>query len=332
MKSFLDILICPVCGEGLERSGGSLRCPRGHSYDLSRAGYVNLLPPGKGRNAKSGDEKAMIRARAAFLRKGYYDPMDAGIASMLAERMPDTPSGALTVIDMGAGEGTHTCRIARLLGEITGRRTAALGFDASKHGAESGCAYARSLGLLPPDALGRPEENGPEENFSDGAAVLCLPGNLFRLPVRDGAADAALSLFAPIAWEETARILSPGGLFLAASSGREHLIELRRMLYDEVRYTDFHPTPPAGSGFALAERRTLSFTVEAESAEDVRNLFMMTPFCRRVPEERCREAQEAGSLRVTAEIELSLFRLTAVETETEAVPGAAEADGKTGVL
>ncbi len=312
MKSFLDILICPVCGEGLERSGGSLRCPRGHSYDLSRAGYVNLLPPGKGRNAKTGDEKAMIRARAAFLRKGYYGPMDEAIASLLAGYMSGLPGGTLPLIDMGAGEGTHTCRVAGLLTRMTGKEVSALGFDASKYGAESGCGYARSLGFLPRDALGSPDENISEEREGSGTSVLCLPGNLFRLPVRDGAADAALSLFAPIAWDEAARILSPGGLFLVVSSGREHLIEMRRMIYDEVRYTDFHPEAPRDSGFALLERKTLSFAVEAESAEDVKNLFMMTPFFHRVPADRLREVEEAGRMRVTAEAELSLFRLTDV--------------------
>ncbi len=270
MKSFLDILICPVCGEGLERSGGSLRCPRGHSYDLSRAGDVNLLPPGKGRNAKTGDEKAMIRARAAFLRKGYYEPMDEAIASLLAGNMSGLSGSSLTLIDMGAGEGTHTCRIAGLLARGTGKEVSALGFDASKYGAESGCGYARSLGFFPRNALGcpdGPDEDRSEEREEPGTAVLCLPGNLFRLPVRDGAADVLLSLFAPIAWDEAARILSPDGLFLVVSSGREHLIELRRMMYDEVRYTDFHPEAPRDSGFMLLERKTLSFAVETESAE-----------------------------------------------------------------
>lgn len=313
MKSFLDILICPVCGESLERSGGSLRCPCGHSYDLSRAGYVNLLPPGKARNAKTGDEKAMIRARAAFLRKGYYGPMDEAAASLLAGTVSGFSGSSLTLIDMGSGEGTHTCRIAGLLTRGTGKEVSALGFDASKYGAESGCGYARSLGFLPQNALGCPdvpEEDESEKHNEPGTAVLCLPGNLFHMPVRDGAADAALSLFAPIAWDEAARILSPGGLFLVVSSGREHLLELRRMIYDEVRYTDFHPEAPRDSGFMLIERKTLSFAAEIESAEDVKNLFMMTPFFHRVPAERLREAEEAGRMRVTAEAELSLFRLT----------------------
>ena len=35
--------ICPKCKAPLTVSGGSLRCPDGHCYDISSGGYVNLL-------------------------------------------------------------------------------------------------------------------------------------------------------------------------------------------------------------------------------------------------------------------------------------------------
>ena len=71
---------------------------------------------------------------------------------------------------------------------------------------------------------------------------------------------------------------------LVISSGREHLIELRRILYDEVRLTDFHPAPPPGTPFELLERTEVSFPLELEDPEDIRSLFAMTPFFHRVPE------------------------------------------------
>ena len=42
-------LTCPVCGEKTNRpprlipDGKTLRCPKGHSFDVSAKGYVNLL-------------------------------------------------------------------------------------------------------------------------------------------------------------------------------------------------------------------------------------------------------------------------------------------------
>ena len=38
-----EVLICPVCGAALGEASGALRCERGHSFDLAREGYVNLL-------------------------------------------------------------------------------------------------------------------------------------------------------------------------------------------------------------------------------------------------------------------------------------------------
>lgn len=301
-----DLLICPLCRERLgyaEGSASALRCPGGHSYDVSRAGYVNLLPPGKGRNARSGDERDMIRARSAFLRRGAYDPIDRAAAELLGEHLSEAvPARERILCDMGAGEGTHTVKIARLLHEKTGQSVLALGFDASKHGAESGCRYARSEGCF-------------DDGGSNPVRVVCLPANLFRLPVGDGCADAALSLFAPIAWEETARILCENGLFLTVSSGREHLLELRRILYDEVRFTEFHPAPPEGSPFVFLGRTTIAFPVELENPERIRELFTMTPFFHRVPAVGRERLEKTDSLTVTAQAELSLWRRTSPEED-----------------
>ena len=299
-----DILICPLCGAPLTKTAevpAVFRCAAGHAYDEARAGYVNLLPPGKGRNKKTGDERPMIRARAAFLRRGFYDPADRAAASLLKEHLPGESGEELLLCDMGAGEGTHTAGIALTLARDTGRSVYALGFDASKHGAESGCRYAHSLGLFPEDGEALP---------AGSARVLCLPANLFRLPVKNGAADAALSLFAPIAWEEAARILKKDGLFLVISAGREHLIELRRVLYDEVRLTDFHPEAASDTPFTLLERREIDFPLELESPEDIGNLFAMTPVFHRVPERGRERLAALNRLTVTARMELSLWRKT----------------------
>ena len=63
---FSPFLICPHCGGALQREGGSLLCDgrtgRKHCYDIAAAGYVNLLPPGKGGNAHTGDDAGMIAA------------------------------------------------------------------------------------------------------------------------------------------------------------------------------------------------------------------------------------------------------------------------------
>ena len=70
----MSLFCCPVCGGPLRREEQVLRCPKRHSYDLSREGYVYLLPPNQRHSSAPGDDKGMAAARRDFLSKGegYY--------------------------------------------------------------------------------------------------------------------------------------------------------------------------------------------------------------------------------------------------------------------
>ena len=293
MKDLLHLIVCPVCGGDLHRAPGekSVICPCGHTFDVSRAGYINMLPPGKGRNAKTGDDDRMVRARAAFLSCGYYEKISTALAGFLLPYLPPSP----VICDMGCGEGYHTTNLASHWPDA-----AVLGFDASKEAAETGCKRAKRLGMLPPDGIGIPTE---------GTAVCCLPGNLFHLPMRDHSADAAVSLFAPIAGTECSRILKPGGLLAVVSSGRDHLLEMRRLIYDDVRLNETLPDAP--DGFTPVGRESLTYTVTLGSAEEIESLFVMTPFYYKTTEAGRKRLLDRETLTVTVSVDYSFFRADA---------------------
>ena len=60
-------LACPIDGNKLEQNDGQLVCENGHTFDIARQGYVNLLPVQHKRSKQPGDSKAMVLARTAFL-------------------------------------------------------------------------------------------------------------------------------------------------------------------------------------------------------------------------------------------------------------------------
>lgn len=94
---------CPVCGGTLSRNGGSFACPKGHSFDRAKSGYVNLLLPG-GKHAKlPGDNRMMVNARREFLEKGFYRPM--------ADELAREVSAAL--FRSGRGSAAAGCRLRR---------------------------------------------------------------------------------------------------------------------------------------------------------------------------------------------------------------------------
>jgi 23S rRNA (guanine745-N1)-methyltransferase len=192
LADVVEDLICPHCGAGLRMSGNSVRCPRGHVFDVARQGYVNLLPG----EAKAGtaDTAEMVEARALFLGSGSYEPVAAGVADAVLGAL-DT-DGAGCVVDVGAGTGYY---LARVLDEAPLLRGLAL--DLSKYA-------ARRAARAHPRA---------------GSAVADTWGTL---PVLTGAAAFVLDVFAPRNGAEFARILAPQGALIVVTPNPGHLSEL----------------------------------------------------------------------------------------------------------
>ena len=75
------MLICPKCKQKLKTQNelsiinNSYKCDKGHTYDISKEGYANLLDSKTG----SGDNDILIKAREKFLSKCYYDKLKEAI-------------------------------------------------------------------------------------------------------------------------------------------------------------------------------------------------------------------------------------------------------------
>ena len=95
LADIVDLLHCPVCGDALRETGGALRCAAGHSFDIARQGYVNLVPA-------PGDTAAMVTAREAFLGAGHLD------------FVPLAAHGV--VVDAGSGPAHHLANTRAELG------------------------------------------------------------------------------------------------------------------------------------------------------------------------------------------------------------------------
>ncbi|MHB1017844.1 MAG: putative RNA methyltransferase [Coriobacteriia bacterium] len=191
MAEWHTLLACPHCGAELAESSGALSCAAGHSFDIARQGYVNLLPG----DAEPGtaDTRDMVAARAAFFRAGHYRPLIEAVAATTADAAGDVPG---CIIDAGAGTGEY---LAAALDAAPDRQGLAL--DISKHA-------ARVAARAHPRAA---------------AAVCDIWG---RLPVRDGVAAVVMSVFSPRNAPEIARVLAPGGALVIATPTSHHLQEL----------------------------------------------------------------------------------------------------------
>src|SRR5580692_1180623 len=113
------MLLCPVrdCHLALVREQRRMVCPRGHSFDIARSGYINLLQPQERRSKRPGDSVAAVAARRRLHDRGVTTPLRDAIGEIMAVRPDDV------VLDAGCGEGFY-------LGTLAGET----GFDA--HGVD----------------------------------------------------------------------------------------------------------------------------------------------------------------------------------------------------
>ncbi len=260
MNELLNCLLCPVCGEPLKSENTRLVCPRSHSYDRARQGYYNLLPVQNKRSLHPGDTADMLRARRSFLDSGLYGP----ICDRVTEAINAHCHSPLTA-DIGCGEGYYTSRIKDMCG------ARCIGVDISKDGVRMACSRDKD--------------------------ILWLVATASHLPLKSGAFDALTAMFSLFLPEEYARILKKGGCAVEVTVGTEHLIELKRLIYDEVFEQHKHPAP-CPELFIEAGCDEYRFPVTLDSAR-LQELLLMTPHFWRIRQEKREQLTAVSSLTLT---------------------------------
>ena len=246
---------CPLCQSPLN-TGDVWHCEINHRFDVSKRGYVNLLPVHKKGSKQPGDSKEMLSARQLFHALGGYQPLMDKMGAMLASALPDSAE-PLTLYDAGCGEGTYLNEIFTFLSGQDYKVTAA-GSDIAK----SAVDFAA-------------------RQYKEAQFVVA---SSFDLPVADNSVDVLLQVFAPGDDNELHRILKPGGLLMHVAPGPGHLWALKAAAYETPRQ---HEVPSAQrEGFVLATRESLSFAMSLNSSEQTAALLMMTPFTWRLIEEK----------------------------------------------
>src|SRR5258706_9619983 len=186
------MLLCSVrgCHLPLAREQRRLCCPRGHSFDVARSGYLNLLQPQERRSKLPGDTAAAVAARRRLHDRGVTEPLLEAIAEALSPSLRDI------VLDAGCGDGFYLGSLARQTG------FAAHGVDIS---------------TLAVDSAAR---RYPECEW--------IVANADRfIPYADRSFSVVLSVTARMNAGEFRRVLREDGRLLVAIPAPDDLIELR---------------------------------------------------------------------------------------------------------
>ena len=194
--------LCPVrgCHLALTREERRIVCPKGHSFDVARSGYINLLQPQDRRSKNPGDTADAVAARRRLHDRGVTEPLLRAIAEMVAAGAGDV------VLDAGCGDGFYLGSLARQIG-----------FDA--HGVD--------ISIPAVDAAAR---RYPECEW--------IVANADRsLPYGDRSFSIVLSITGRMNAGEFRRVLRDDGRLLVALAAADDLIELRGVGRDRVDRT-----------------------------------------------------------------------------------------------
>jgi len=196
------MLLCPVrdCHLALTRDDRRVVCPHGHSFDIARSRYINLLQPQDRRSKNPGDTADAVAARRRLHDRGVTEPLLRGIAEVLAAGPSDV------VLDAGCGDGFYFGTLA-----------SQMGFDA--HGIDISIAAVEAAAKRYP-----------------GCEWIVANADRF-LPYADHSFSIVLSITGRMNADEFRRVLRDDGRLLVALAAPEDLIELRGRGRDRVDRT-----------------------------------------------------------------------------------------------
>ena len=262
-------LLCPVCGEKLNKVDRAWLCPSRHSFDIARQGYVNLLTVQQKHSLNPGDTREQVLSRRSFLEAGYYAPILETLTETAKELGITGP-----ILDVGCGEGYYSARLARTLDAEL------VGLDISKEAVR--CAAAKYKG------------------------PTWLTATAAHIPVEKGSAQLVTSLFALTLPEEFSRVLRDEGYYFQVLACQDHLLGLKSVIYPELNLKEKDSVPEL-PGFALVKSVPIRFSFTMED-EQIRNLFSMTPHVFRIGKEGAERLRNTKTLTDTASCVLNVYR------------------------
>ena len=208
-------------------------CARGHSFDIARSGYINLLQPQDRRSKNPGDTADAVAARRRLHDRGVTEPLLHAIAEMLAAGPSDVVSDV--VLDAGCGDGFY-------LGSLARER----GFDA--HGVD----------------ISIPAVDAAAKRYPECEWIVANADRF--LPYADRSFSLVLSITGRMNAGEFRRVLRDDGRLLVALAAPEDLIELRGHNGQPGRDRVDRTIETFAKDFTLVDRRRVTTTADLDAA------------------------------------------------------------------
>ena len=130
-------------------------------------------------------------------------------------------------------------------------------------------------------------------------------GSIFDLPFFDNSFDVISLIFAPRPIDEIYRTLKLNAVFIEVTPNVNHLIELKKALYDNVILNDVHTLQDCR--FKLVYNCTCEFKMNLDN-EMVKHLFNMTPYKYKTSVNSISKLDNIDQLDVTADFIINVYK------------------------
>ncbi len=268
--------LCPVCKSKLNIDGKAYSCENGHSFDKAKQGYVNLLPVNKKHSQSPGDSKDMVLSRRKFLESGKYDCFSKKLNELVVELLPN--SQKISILDIGCGEGYYNGKLMDFL-DSKNIVYDLCGFDISK------------------DAVRFAARKYKKASF--------FVGSCFDMPLQNESFDLCINIFAPMVEAEVARVLKKSGYLIYAVPGKNHLMGLKKAIYESTYENEEKHTEYVGLEFVNRYTVKNEITVQGEAAVD---LFKMTPYYYKTEKSACEKLKNMGEIQTEIHFDFLIYR------------------------
>ncbi|WGI26240.1 methyltransferase domain-containing protein [Halomonas alkaliantarctica] len=280
-------LACPLDGKPLSWSDSAWSCPDGHSFDIAKQGYINLLPVQQKRSHDPGDSKVMVAARQRFLEAGHYQPIADFISRAVLSHAEVKKDDMLpfSCLDAGSGEGYYLRQLA----------------DAATN--------AQSLSLMGLDISKWAVLAAAKQDAKQAPLSSWVVGSNAHLPVQTRTLDSVLCMFGFPVVSEFARVLKTGGVLLQVESGPNHLRELREVIYPTLK-AERSSEAEVPEGFTHHSSERVSYPLALNGRDEIADLLAMTPHLYRASAEGRARAAALDKLEVTVDVRVEQWLRT----------------------
>lgn len=285
-------LACPLDGLALVQYDNILKCAQGHSYDIAREAYVNLLPAQQKKSRDPGDSKAMIAARTRYLNAGFYQA--------IADRLDELTLSYLNYgqdlrhcLDAGCGDGYYLDHLHARILQTQGLQALTLtGLDISKWAIKAAAKRNRQ--------------------------ITWIVGNSQTAPLKDQSVDILWSVFGFRHLTGFRKVMNSTAKLIMVDAGPDHLLELRKIIYPEIRqkHSETSATRQDAefrqAGFRRIDQQCLSYQIPALSGQPLADLLLMTPHLYRASHAGKQAIHDIDQLSLTMDIRYSVFDIDPV--------------------